>query len=473
LSVAEGGAERGASTPARVAAILAVAIALVLAGVLVLGGSDEGHEYRLVFETGGQLVPGNEVLVAGQKFGMVDEIDLTEDGQAAVKVTVQEPLTEGTTAVIRTTSLSGVANRYVSLTLGPDNAPVHADEATISGTDTTAPVDLDQLFDVFRPKERRSLQKFIQGNATIYANRGRQANRAYKFLNPALSTSERMFAELSSDSLALERFIAEGATTFGAIADRRDDLAALVTDANTALAAINAEGDALDRSLVALPGTLRQANTTFVNLRSALDDLDPLVDASYPATENLAPFLRRFKQLARRSDPVFSDLADVVNLKGPSNDLADTLEDLPKVRNAGRTAFPASIAAMNASQPNLAFIRPYSPDLFGLAAKLGEATAYYDANGHYARALPAGTNIFEYRSPPQAMEPIFDQPERQYDFFKATPNALATFNRCPGAATQPNAGWPIPEDHPWLDDGRLGGDDCDPSDVPPGLPAAP
>ena len=51
---------------------------------------------------------------------------------------------------------------------------------------------------------------------------------------------------------------------------------------------------------MALPGTLRQANTTFHNLRPALDDLDVLVNAAKPATKNLAPFLRQLKPVLKR-----------------------------------------------------------------------------------------------------------------------------------------------------------------------------
>ena len=48
---------------------------------------------------------------------------LTDDAQADVTISVDEPLREGTTAIIRATSLSGIANRYVSITPGPNNAP--------------------------------------------------------------------------------------------------------------------------------------------------------------------------------------------------------------------------------------------------------------------------------------------------------------------------------------------------------------
>ena len=458
MSAAEAGAESGGFTPARIAASLAVIVAFVLVGVLLFGGSS-GHKYSFVFETGGQLVPGNEVLVAGQPIGTIDSVDLTDDSQAVIDVTTDRVLTEGTSAVIRLSSLSGVANRYMSLTLGPDNATEIEEGATISGADTTTAVDLDQLFNVFRPKERRALQKFIEGNASAYAGKGRLANRAYKFINPALNASERVFTELSSDSLVLQRFLVDGAATFGAIGDRRDDLASLVVDANTALGAVANQNEALNRSLVALPGTLRQANTTFVNLRTTLDDLDPLVAASYPGTENLAPFLRQTQSVAKDSRPVFKRLGKVVKLKGKANDLRDTLKDLPTVRNEGNTAFPAAIAAMNSSQDNLAFFRPYGPDVFGFLAKLGEATATYDANGHYARVSPTAQNVFEYNPGLNQLDPIFNDRAAQFDALD-----FGVFRRCPGGGTQQAADL----SNPFLDDGNLGIAECDPTDLPPG-----
>ena len=42
--------------------------------------------------------------------------------------------------------------------------------------------------------------------------------------------------------------------------------------------AIGDENASLQRALELLPDTLRKANTTFVNLRTTLDDLDKLVD---------------------------------------------------------------------------------------------------------------------------------------------------------------------------------------------------
>jgi len=452
--------ERRASTPARIAAVLAVLATFAVAFVLLIGG-DGGHKYTLLFETGGQLVPDNQVLVSGQVVGTVDEIDLTDDNQAAVSVTMQEPLREGTTAIIRSTSLSGVANRYVSLAPGPNNSPEIPEGDAITGEDTTSPVDLDQLFNVFRAKERGALQKFIEGNATVYAGKSQLANRAYKFLNPALSTSERLFAELSSDSVALERFLVAGSQTFGALADRRSDLTSLVTNANTTLEAIADRNSELDRSLSALPGALRQGNTTFVNLRATLDDLDPLVAASKPATRDLAPFLRRLRLVAAEGIPVFGDLSKVLKVPGADNDLADMLAVLPEVRDEAETALPAAIDAMDASEDDIAMLRPYSPDLFAWLSKFAAVTAPYDGNGHYARVQPAASNVFDYATngaAPDTLDPTYTSPERQFEDIMI----LDPVRRCPGAGSAP-----APDgSNPFLDMGALNGE-CNPADIPP------
>lgn len=459
------GGERGASTPGRIAAVAAVLIAFVVVGILLFGGSS-GNQYTLMFQTGGQIVPGNEVLVAGQRVGMVDSIDLTDNNEAAIKVHMNEPLREGTTAIIRTTSLSGVANRYISLTPGPNNAPEIEPGSTISGEDTTTPVDIDQLFNIFRPKERESLQKFIRGNAAAYAGKGQLANRAYKFLNPALSTSTKLFAELTADSASLSRFLVSGSQTFAALSDRQQDLSSLIVTANETLAAIASRNEDLDRSLAAFPETLRQLNTTQVNLRATLDDLDPLVQASYPATENLAPFLRKLATVSTDSTPVFTKLADITSLPGANNDLADTLKELPKTKKNGKRALPDAIQAMDDTQDDLTTLRPYSPDILSWLTKFGQVTAYYDAQGHYARVQPAGANVFNYNTGTNVATADYGSATSQYPAqpnlpYVITPNSEN--QRCPGGGSAPAAD----NSNPFDDNGGLTGADCNFSWLPP------
>ena len=115
----------------------ALILGVVLVGMVLFGG-DSGTSYKLLFETGGQLVPGNQVLVGGQAVGTIDSIKLTEDAQAQVDITVDEPLHEGTTATVRATSLSGIANRYISLSPGPNSNPEIPADSTLTSDRTTS-----------------------------------------------------------------------------------------------------------------------------------------------------------------------------------------------------------------------------------------------------------------------------------------------------------------------------------------------
>jgi phospholipid/cholesterol/gamma-HCH transport system substrate-binding protein len=425
--------------------LFAVAISLIFSG-------DGGHKYTLLFQTGGQLVPGNQVLVAGQVVGTVDSIDLTEDNQAAIKVTTNDPLREGTTAVIRSTSLSGVANRYISLTPGPNNSDEIPPGSTITGDDTTAPVDLDQLFNVFRAKERNSLKKFISGNATAYAGKSKLANRAYRFINPAFSTSTKLFTELSSDSASLQRLLVDGSQAFGAIADQRDDLTNLVTNANGTLQAIANRNNDLDRSLTALPQTLREANTTFVNLRATLDDLDPLVDASKPVAVRLSPFFRNFRAAAHDLVPTVQDLDQIIEDPGRNNDLVDLTRLQPSLakiavgpvfRHGQRRqgALPESATALHDGLDELAFFRAYQPELTGWFDDFGHS-GLYDALGGASRA---GIYVNLFAPVNGVLKPLLDPLEQSDAFKNAT--SLNQRWRCPGSVER-GATWKPSPDFP-------------------------
>jgi phospholipid/cholesterol/gamma-HCH transport system substrate-binding protein len=455
----EGGSGGGAprrrdrgSVASRLLALGALVAVALLVTVLLLGGGN-GHQYKLLFQTGGQLVKGNQVLIGGSPAGSVDDIKLTDDNQAEVRVSLDQPLHEGTTAVIRATSLSGVANHYISVTPGPDNAPTLDDDAVLTGADTTTPVDLDQLFNTFNGPTRKSLRQFIQGFSDIYVGKGPEANRTYKYFAPSLNATDRLLRELDRDEGVFTNFIVNSSRVFTAVSERSDDLSGLITNSNHALGAIASQNRSFDRALGVLPGTLRQANTTFVNLRAALDDLDPLVNTSKVATRNLDPFLRKTAPVLHRAVPLFTDLRKVVSLPGANNDLADSVKALPKLEPRARIAFPAAVKASDASIPFISFARPYAPDLLGAFTALGQVTAYYDANGHYARVQPANANLF--RNVAGTLEPI--PPSEQFDDLN-----FSIYTRCPGGATQPEPG-----SNPFDDQGNLAGK-CDPGDVPPG-----
>jgi phospholipid/cholesterol/gamma-HCH transport system substrate-binding protein len=439
----------------RAAAIGGVVGAVVLVALLMFTG-DGGYKVEAVFENAGQLVRGNQVSVGGRPIGSITGIELNEANQAVVEMKIEDdlaPLHEGTTATIRATSLSGIANRYVSLDPGPNDADEIDDGGRIGADETSAPVDLDQLFNTLDPKTRKGLQQFVQGSATYYGGRSKEASESLKYFGPALSATSRLTREIVIDEGVFERFIADTSQLVGAVAERRTDLAALVGNANATTRAIADENVSLARALDLLPGTLRKANTTFVNLRAALDDLDVLVAESKPATKDLAPFLRALRPLVADARPTIGDLRELISKQGRNNDLIELTGKMPRLARLTRTVFPRTIRTLDRAQPVIEYARAYTPDLAGWFTKFAESAAAYDANGHYARIQPIFTPFSLTDLPPplgDVLGPLGPGQNRLSSF------SSGNFKRCPGGAMQPppDGSAPLPVS------------DCDPNSTP-------
>src|SRR3954469_18911047 len=196
-----GGDLRGTAPIARIFALIAITAVAVLCVVLLLGRGG-GYAVTATFQNASQLVQGNQVKVSGLPVGTVKTIRLTPDGQAAVTFTVDDdyaPLRQGTRAIVRQASLSGVANRYVDLQVGPHGGTAIPDGGRLGTDATTTAVDLDQLFDTFDASTRKSLQGVIQGSNRQYRGQGKAMAAALPYLNPSLSASSSLFRELNRD----------------------------------------------------------------------------------------------------------------------------------------------------------------------------------------------------------------------------------------------------------------------------------
>ncbi len=383
---------------ARVAALGAVIAAAVLVALLFIGGGD-GYKVTARFLNAAQLVKGNEVQIGGVPAGTVDDIQITSDGRADVTIKIEErftPLRVGTRAVIKQRSLSGIANRFVDISLG-DGDGAEIDDGSLLGEDSTdTAVELDQLFNLFDPVARVAVQDFLEGSRKMIAGRGQQLNQGTKYLNPTLSTGGRLFRELSRDEVLLGQFLEDSSTLVGALAERRSDLTGTVRNLNSTFGALRNEKGALAESIDRLPPFMRRANTTFVNLRTALDDVDPLVDASEPVARRLGPFLAQARGLARDARPTIRDLSVTIRRGGAGNDLIEFADSFPALARTAldarringarrRGAFPESVEAFKAAAPTIAFGREYTPDFVGWLDDFS-TTGAYDALGGFSRA---------------------------------------------------------------------------------------
>jgi phospholipid/cholesterol/gamma-HCH transport system substrate-binding protein len=437
----------------RALAIAALAAVVVVLALLVFGGNG-GASYHLMFADAGQLVKGDQVQVGGVPVGIVTDIQLTKDYKARVTIHVNgslTPLHEGTVAQVRVPSLFTVANRYIALSPGPNNKPALAGGATLPASATREVVDLDQLFNTLDPKTRKGLAEFIQGTAEQYAGAGRALGRSTEYFAPALTSTNHFFSELVRDQPVFTSFLVESAKAVTTIAGRKEQLADLIENANSTFRAIGSQQSQLAKGLRLLPVTLRQGNRTFAELPSTFSALKQLVDTSKPTTKSTIKLFERLRPLVNTATPAVANFANAFNRPGAKNDLTDLVRALPELARALTTSSPSSVTALQESVPITAFFGPYSPDLSGTLRTFGQAGAYYDADGHYARLAP----VF----------PSFTLGENNTLKPAASPQqALAglksgQLRRCPGGATQAAADG----SSPFVDNGLLS---CDPSETP-------
>src|SRR3954452_20306706 len=380
----------------RWAALATVALAALIVLYVLLFGAGGGYTVTASFENAAQLVKGNRVDVAGVPVGSVSDISLSDDGQALVKMEISDsaytPLPEGTHATVRSQSLSGIANRYVDLALPTTNedGKTISSGGQITQADTTSEVDLDQLFNTLDHPTVSHLQEVIRGFARAYDGVGAKANRGFYYLNPFLSTSRRVFGELNSDQTNLEGLVVDAAGLTSTLDQESPQISSLVANLDGMLGMIGDQQASLASAVSQLPDFMRQFNTTAVNLRAALDDVQPLVNATRPVARKLHPFAKRLRGFARDAVPTVKGLNGIINSPGQNNDLIeltrlqDPLAEIgvgPVDRNGASRpgALPASADSLKDSLTQLSTLRAYSPELTGWFddfANSGKADAF-------------------------------------------------------------------------------------------------
>jgi phospholipid/cholesterol/gamma-HCH transport system substrate-binding protein len=436
----------------RLIVVGALAVVVLIIAYLVFSGGG-GANYQLVFAEADQLVLGDQVQVGGVPVGTIKDIVLTPDFKARVTVHVNSPLAplhQGTTAQVRVPSLASVANRYIALTPGPNSRPKLAAGATLPTSATEGTVDLDQLFNTLNPKTRKGLQQVLQGSAEQYAGAGPDLGKSVEYFAPSFAATDHIFAELVRDQSTFTSFLVETAKATSTIGARSDKLSDLVENAGKTFQAIGSQQASLGTALHELPLALRQGNRTFAALPPTLNALKQLFDVSKPNIKTLAGFFEKLHPLISKGTPVVGNLALAFSRPGANNDFTDAIRALPALAQTLSTGSPAGATALKESVPITSIFGPYAPDFEGFVRDFGQTTAYYDANGHYARISPvvAGFKVgandkLTPASPQQGLEGL----------------KTGELRRCPGAATQPAADG----SSPFTANEILG---CDPSETP-------
>ena len=164
------------------------------------------------------------------------------------------------------------------------------DGALLGLEDTTSNVDIDEIFAIFDRRTRDSLKGVIRGSARQYAGEGERAQRRAPLPRPGARVGQPPVRR-AEPRHAQAAPLHQGELRAGGRPGRPPRRPRLAGEQPRRHHRARSRGRAARSgdAIHQLPPFMRQANTTYVNLRATLDDLDPLVSDFKPVAKKLLP----------------------------------------------------------------------------------------------------------------------------------------------------------------------------------------
>ncbi|MEO9025008.1 MAG: MlaD family protein, partial [Solirubrobacteraceae bacterium] len=275
----------------------AMTVLVALVAVFLAYSANQGlpfvptRELKVNMASGSDLVIGNEVREGGFRIGLISALKpiTLPSGQVAAQLTLQLNQGEGqvplnSTAEIRPRSLLGL--KYLDLHKGT-SSKIYADGGTMPITQTSVPVQFEDLNTAFDPPTRRSIDKNLVGFGDTLAARGSALNDTIASLPRLLGYLRPVAAYLSDPKTQLTRFLNSLEGFMGAVSPVAQTNARLFTDMATTFAAIGHSPSDLENTIRLSPSTEKVSTQSLKVQQPFLVDLANLGTNLAPATAEL------------------------------------------------------------------------------------------------------------------------------------------------------------------------------------------
>lgn len=408
----------------------ALVVAVVVAVVLLAGGGGGGSGYvvRGIFDSGGFMVAGEEVRVAGATVGEIESVGVTmpgevdgyEDGKpisvpgkAVIAMKITDPgfqdFRRDASCLIRPQSLIG--EKFVdcrpTLPRAPGSKPPPplkkiddgepgAGQHLLPFENNSTSVDPDLVNNISQLTYAQRFRLILNELGVGLAGRGEDLEAIVKRANPVLRDADRVFGILSAQRDRLAQLSADSEKILGPLSRQRSSVAGFFANAGAAGQASAEKGADVEASLRKLPAFLRE-------LRQTMASFESFSKAGTPVSESLAKAAPALTQATRALTPFSA--ASTVSLKslgangetaGPKIRAADPV--IEKTRELGQSgATPVSELAefLVSTRKHKGF-----DSLADLIYNSAGATNEFDRYGHFTRSLTALTNCTDYVTAP-------------------------------------------------------------------------
>jgi ABC-type transporter Mla subunit MlaD len=394
---------------AGLALLLLAAVAVPLA--VSAGGKNKTYEVRAIFDEAGNLIPGEDVKIAGVKVGTVGSVTPTPAAKAAVVLKISK---EGfkdfrvdASCTIRPQALIG--EKYVDcLPTQPrvEGTPLprplpkipsgHEGEGQhlLPVTNTHSPVDVDLLGDISRLPERQRFTIIINELGAGLANRGADLNAVIRRADPALQEFDKVLKILASENTVLAKLAVDSDQALKPFAEVRERVADWIVQSNTVAQASAATRGALARNLQLFPPFLERLVPAMQQLGHFAEETTGVFTNLKPAAPGINQAFTSLPAFSSASEAFFKNLGKTAKVSGPA--LVGTEPFLKQLASFGNAAKPFStnFASLLGSFRETGGLERLLDFIF-----LGTNSANgYDQLGHFLRTEGVGTLCVAYRT---------------------------------------------------------------------------
>jgi ABC-type transporter Mla subunit MlaD len=352
----------------------------------------EHYFVRAIFDNASTLVAGEDVKVAGVPVGVISDMDVTGDKQAAVTLRIDDDdfTPWKTDASCKVGSQGLIGEKFVDCEPGSSQAQPLAKiqngdgegERLLPVENTSSPVDLDLIGDIMRLPYRQRFAILLSEFGTGLAGRGGDLNEVIHRANPALRETDEVLKILADQNRTLARLVENSDRVLGPLAREREHFADFIVQANrTGEASAERRGD-LRESIRLLPAFLRELRPLMADLEDFTDQGTPLLTDLNAAAPALGRLIEAQGTLSDASRDAFPSLGDALERGRPA-----LIDARPLIRDLGRLGRQAAPVSVDLDELTKSLDRTGSIErLNDLLYYLALVSNGFDGLGHYLRA---------------------------------------------------------------------------------------
>jgi phospholipid/cholesterol/gamma-HCH transport system substrate-binding protein len=266
-------------------------------------------ELKAEIETAQAVAPGQgqTLRVAGVRVGDVESVEL-DDGVAVVTFGVEReflPIYRDATVLLR--PQTQLKDMFFEMDPGTAAAGEVGEGEILPVANTAPDVNLDEILEGLDADTQAYLRLLLVGAGKGLEGRGRDLGRLLGSLGPINRQLDRLNSRVAQRRTNLARLVTNLNRLTGTVGRQDDDLTRLVGAANSSLGAIAEQDPNVRRAVSLLPGTLRQSRRTLEDVSRFASQLGPATDELRPFARNLEPMNASVRRLANRNTSVIRE----------------------------------------------------------------------------------------------------------------------------------------------------------------------